>query len=469
MVPGREVAALSPPLGAGAEPGAALYEPGALTIDADALALGLGDAAAAHGAELFAFTPVTAIERDGPAAVGVRLDDRLVKADAILLADDFAAIRLIREGKGRLSLTRDERVALVTAADAPSIGPALAIGDIRVSRDRTGAVTASGPRGGDALARRIVAHAPALAGLTVTAAEPVTAWTGVDGLPQVGAAEIPSLWLALGFGRDALSLALPAAECLAAQIAGRRCAVRLRALRADAPAGRPFSGGRAMTGPFRLPGSAPARFGSAIDRTEPIGFRVGGRALSGLYGDTLASALMASGVQIHGASPLLGRPRGPMALGMEDALMRSLEGDAGPFAAIASSGLVLREGLRAHGGDRGVGQALRRFSPPAGPETRTLPAAQLALERLRRALPLPGPRLPALAPRIQTKHESCAVVVIGAGLAGLSAAAALRSAGLDVRVIEASSRAGGAADLYEGRIDGRPLAGLGDGQSRRAP
>lgn len=222
MVPGREVAALSPPLGAGAGPAAALYEPGALTIDADALALGLSEAAAAHGAELFAFAPVTAIERDGLAAVGVRLDDRLVRAGAILLADDFAAIRLIREGKGRLSLTRDERVALVTAADAPSIGPALAVGDIRVSRDRTGAVTASGPRGGDALARRIVAHAPALAGLTVTTAEPVTAWTGVDGLPQVGPAEIPSLWLALGFGREALSLALPAADCLAAQIAGRR-------------------------------------------------------------------------------------------------------------------------------------------------------------------------------------------------------------------------------------------------------
>lgn len=212
-----------------------------------------------------------------------------------------------------------------------------------------------------------------------------------------------------------------------------------------------------MTGPFRLSASAPARFGTAIDRTEPIGFRVGGRALSGLYGDTLASALMASGVQSHGTSPLLGRPRGLMALGIEDALMRSLEGDPGPFAAIASSELVLREGLRAQGADRGVGQALRRFSPPAGPETRTLPAGQLALERLRRALPLPGPRLPALAPRIQTKLESCAVVVIGAGLAGLAAAAALRSAGLDVRVIEASSRAGGVADLYDGRIDGRPF------------
>lgn len=222
MMPGREVAALSPPLGTAGEPAPALYEPGALTIDADALALALAEAATDNGAELFPAASVTALERDGARVTGVRIGDRLVRAGAVALADDFAAIRLIREGRGRLSLTRDEREILTTIGGAPSIGPAFSSGDLRASRDAAGALTFSGPRGSDALAREIVTLAPAFAGVEIARQEPVTVWKGVDGLPQVGAAEFPGLWLALGYGRDALSLALPAGAELAAQIGGRR-------------------------------------------------------------------------------------------------------------------------------------------------------------------------------------------------------------------------------------------------------
>lgn len=222
MVPGREVASLCPPLGGASEPGPALFEPGALTVDADALALALAGAATGLGAALFPAAPVTALERDGARVAGVRLGERLVRARAVALADDFAAIRLVREGRGRLSLTRDEREILITVGGAPSIGPAIAAGDLRATRDAAGALTFSGPRGADALARRIVTLAPALAGVEITRREPVTVWKGVDGRPQVGAAEFPGLWLALGYGRDALSLALPAGAELAAQIGGRR-------------------------------------------------------------------------------------------------------------------------------------------------------------------------------------------------------------------------------------------------------
>lgn len=239
MVPAREVAALSPPLAAdqgAADLGAALYDPGALTVDPDALALALAEQAASAGADLFAGTATAAIERDGGRAVGLSFDGGRVAAHDVVLAEDAAAIRLIREGKGRLSLIRDERQILVTAAGAPAIGPALAIGDVRISRDHAGALTASGPIGDDALARRIVALAPALAGLAVMADERVTVWTGVDGLPQVGPADIPGLWLALGFGREALSLAIPAADHLASLMAGRR---GNRAFEPFAPTRRP--------------------------------------------------------------------------------------------------------------------------------------------------------------------------------------------------------------------------------------
>lgn len=236
MVPTREVAALSPPLASWAHLGAGLYEPGALTVDADALALALAEDAAAMGAHLFAHAPAGAIERQGSVVTGVEVMAQSVGAGAVALAGDLSAIRLVREGRGRLSLTRDERVILVTSAGAPDLGPALAIDDLLISRDRTGSLTLSGPAGTDELARRVVAIAPTLGGLQLAAEEPVTIWTGVDGLPQVGAAEIDRLWLALGYGRDGLSLGLTAADHLAALMAGREA---VEALEPFAPTRRP--------------------------------------------------------------------------------------------------------------------------------------------------------------------------------------------------------------------------------------
>ena len=216
MVPAREVAALSPPLAAGRGLAPALHEQRAVTVDVDALALALAAAAADAGVGLFPFSPVATLEREGGAVRGVDLGDRLVGTSAVVLADDFAAIRLVREGKGRLSLKREERLFLTTEAGTPYIGPAIVADDVTLSRDPAGVITASGPAADDALAERLVALAPSLSATAVASEEPVTVWTGVDGRAQVGAADIPGLWLALGFGRDPLSAAGPAAR----QIAG---------------------------------------------------------------------------------------------------------------------------------------------------------------------------------------------------------------------------------------------------------
>jgi glycine/D-amino acid oxidase-like deaminating enzyme len=221
MVPPREVAALSPPVADGSGLAAALHDASAVTVDVDALAFAIADDAAAAGAELVDATLVEALERDGPKVTGVRLAGRTIRARSVVLSDDLSAIRLVREGKGRLSLKREERLILTTEPDAPSIGPALVIDDVTVARDLSGAIIASGPVGDDALARRLVALAPSFARLAVVGEEPVTVWTGVDGRSQVGAAEIEGLWLSLGFGREALSAALPAAKHLATLLAGR--------------------------------------------------------------------------------------------------------------------------------------------------------------------------------------------------------------------------------------------------------
>ena len=55
---------------------------------------------------------------------------------------------------------------------------------------------------------------------------------------------------------------------------------------------------------FRLPTAG------RIDRAQPVSFRFDGKAYSGFAGDTLASALLASGVMLFGRSFKYHRPRG---------------------------------------------------------------------------------------------------------------------------------------------------------------
>jgi sarcosine oxidase, subunit alpha len=58
--------------------------------------------------------------------------------------------------------------------------------------------------------------------------------------------------------------------------------------------------------------------GTWIDRSRPIGFTFDGRELTGFEGDTLASALLANGINVVCRSPILGRPRGIVSAGVEE-------------------------------------------------------------------------------------------------------------------------------------------------------
>lgn len=213
-----------------------------------------------------------------------------------------------------------------------------------------------------------------------------------------------------------------------------------------------------MSGPYRVPAFAGPAFGTRIDRNEPVGFRFDGAALSGLYGDTLASALLSAGVSSHGRSALLGRPRGVQALGLEEASPVTIETASGVSAQSLASETPLKEGLRASGLRGRRAPAFGWLPSAPDPEFRSLPLVEVALERLRRVLPLPAPRLPAAPGPAEVRRESCDVAIVGAGLAGLAAAVALRDTGLSVVVLEASLTAGGFADLHQGRIEGKPLA-----------
>ena len=58
--------------------------------------------------------------------------------------------------------------------------------------------------------------------------------------------------------------------------------------------------------------------GGLIDRNRPVGFSFDGRQLEGYAGDTLASALLANGVQLVGRSFKYHRPRGIATAGPEE-------------------------------------------------------------------------------------------------------------------------------------------------------
>jgi heterotetrameric sarcosine oxidase alpha subunit len=215
----------------------------------------------------------------------------------------------------------------------------------------------------------------------------------------------------------------------------------------------------------------PARVAAGLltDATRPIGFRFDGRALSGLAGDTLASALLASGTHLVGRSFKYHRPRGIVTAGPEEpcALVDVL-GAAGREPNRLATTLTLHEGLTAESQNRwpslrfdalALNDLIGRFLP-AGFYYKTFMAPGWAWERcyeplIRRAAGLG--RLQAIvgehAAPAETVHGHTDVLIVGAGAAGLSAAHVLGHCGLKVLLAEQDVVLGGGA-LLQARCDG---------------
>jgi sarcosine oxidase, subunit alpha len=144
--------------------------------------------------------------------------------------------------------------------------------------------------------------------------------------------------------------------------------------------------------------------GSAIDRDAPLTFRFDGREYEGFAGDTLASALLANGVDVVCLSPILRRPRGVMSAGVEEASAFVEVTAPWPDPIAAATTIDLVDGLMA-GGRPGVGR-------------------------------LPGPDAPARP--CEHRYAHVETLVIGAGDAGLEAAsgsATRRASDRDDRVL----------------------------------
>lgn len=214
---------------------------------------------------------------------------------------------------------------------------------------------------------------------------------------------------------------------------------------------------------FRLPSG-----GRLIERDRPISFTFNGRALQGLAGDTLASALLANGQVLQGRSFKYHRPRGLVASGPEEpnALMGLGQGSRFEPNQRATT-TELFDGLQATSQNHwpslefdvgAVNSALSRFFP-AGFYYKTFMQPRAAWKHLfepfiRRSAGLGRAPEQADADHYAHFYSFADVLVVGGGMAGIAAATAAAETGARVIVMEQSAHWGGRVLVDEVQVAG---------------
>ncbi|HZF15428.1 MAG TPA: glycine cleavage T C-terminal barrel domain-containing protein [Steroidobacteraceae bacterium] len=195
--------------------------------------------------------------------------------------------------------------------------------------------------------------------------------------------------------------------------------------------------------------------GEWIDRSRPIGFTFEGRRYRGFSGDTLTSALLASGERTLGRSFKYHRRRGALSVANHDVnavvQVRRVHGSVPNERADT---LAIEEGLEAfavntQGGLERDGRAwLDRFSAflPVGFYYKAFHSRRWFPYWERRIRDLAGlGSVDLKAPRRPTakRYEFADVAVVGAGPSGLAAALAAAEAGADVVLADEHPHLGG--------------------------
>lgn len=161
--------------------------------------------------------------------------------------------------------------------------------------------------------------------------------------------------------------------------------------------------------------------GGRVDRAAPVPFQFAGTGYTGFAGDTLAAALLAAGVRRMATSVRFGRPRGVVAAGSEE-----------PSAVV---------------------QVVEPFPEPMLPATTLEIFPGLVAEPIAGRGRLAG--RPDLA-RYDAVHAHCDLLVVGAGPAGLAAAAVAAAGGARVLVADERAEPGGLLPGTGEWLDGAP-------------
>jgi sarcosine oxidase subunit alpha len=194
--------------------------------------------------------------------------------------------------------------------------------------------------------------------------------------------------------------------------------------------------------------------GTRLDRTREIRFTFNNRAYSGFHGDTLASALLANGVQLTGRSVKLHRPRGVYSCGIEEPTgLVDVGMGARRTPNVRATLLEIHQGLVATSVNcwPSVGFDLAAINNwfsallPAGFYYKTFKwpnwhVYEPSIRRLAGFGRASSERDPDHYEEIAISAE---VLVVGAGITGLAAAVGAARGGADVLLLGGSSHLGG--------------------------
>ncbi|CAN7299596.1 sarcosine oxidase subunit alpha [Phyllobacterium sp. LjRoot231] len=205
---------------------------------------------------------------------------------------------------------------------------------------------------------------------------------------------------------------------------------------------------------------------------KTIRFTFDGQNLTGLEGDTLASALLANGIHLVGRSFKYHRPRGILSAGSEEpnALVDIERDKSRKQPNVRATVQEIYDGLKVKSQNRwpsltfDVGAVNDVFSPmlPAGFYYKTFMWPKFAWKtiyepKIRAAAGLGVVPGEPDTDRYSNRFAHCDVLVVGAGAAGLAAALSAASTGAEVILCDEQAEAGGAL-RYESdvTIDGVP-------------
>ncbi|XKE46395.1 sarcosine oxidase subunit alpha family protein [Halomonas organivorans] len=211
--------------------------------------------------------------------------------------------------------------------------------------------------------------------------------------------------------------------------------------------------------------------GGRIDRSRKLSFTFNGQRYQGHAGDTLASALLANGVDIVNRSFKYSRPRGIVAAGAEEpnAVVQLGKTEAAQVPNVRATQQALYEGLEARSTNGWpnvqrdlmslVGKLGGQFMPPGFYYKTFMAPASLWMtyeKYIRKSAGLgrsPMEKDPDLYDHL---HQHCDVLVIGAGPAGLAAALAAGRSGARVILADEQEEMGGSLLDSRERLDDKP-------------